>query len=79
MTERPRPFRYHAVDLDRGVVLGSYPSQAEATMAVLHEGESTDLAARERRRYAVRVESLASGETYDIPLEVVAKPEGDAG
>jgi hypothetical protein len=78
MTERPRPFRYHAVDLDRGVVLGCYPSQAEATVAVLREGESTDMGVRERRRFAVRVESIASGDTYDIPLEVVANaPEAD--
>jgi hypothetical protein len=73
MTEWPRPFRYHAVDLDRDVVLGTYPSQAEATLAVLKDGETGDLTAGARRRFAVRVESIASGETYDIPLEVAAK------
>jgi hypothetical protein len=72
MTDWPRPFRYHAVDVDRDVVLGSYPSQAEATLAVLEEGESTEMASGERRRFAVRVESIESGHVYDIPLEVTA-------
>jgi hypothetical protein len=76
MTERPRPFRYHAVDLDREVVLGTYASQPEATFAVLQEGESADMAVGERRHYAVRVESKVSGETYDIRLEVAALSGG---
>jgi hypothetical protein len=77
MTGRPRPFRYHAVDLDREVVLGTYASQPEATFAVLEEGESTDMEVGERRHFAVRVESKTSGETYDIRLEVAALAAGD--
>jgi hypothetical protein len=79
MTVRPRPFRYHAVDLDRDLVLGTYPSQAEATVAILKEGESGSLREGATRQFAVRVESIASGETYDIPLEVAGKAgESDA-
>jgi hypothetical protein len=70
MTERPRPFRYHAVELESGAVLGTYPSQHDATRAVLEAGESVSLEPGEVKVYAVRVEAIATGETYDIPLEV---------
>jgi hypothetical protein len=70
MIERKKPFRYHAVDLESGAVLGTYSSQQDATLAVLEAGESVSLDPGETKAYAVRVESIASGETYDIPLEV---------
>jgi hypothetical protein len=70
MTARPRPFRYHAVDVDLDRTIDTFESQVEATTAILHAGESITLGPGEKHAYAVRVESIASGNTYDIPLEV---------
>lgn len=65
-----RHFRYHALDVDDDRVLDSFDSQAEATDAVIRVGESIDLQPGQCHNYAVRIESLATGDTYDIPLEV---------
>jgi hypothetical protein len=70
MTARPRPFRYHAVDVDLARTIDTFDTQAEATTAILRVGESIALAPGEKHAYAVRIESIASGNTYDIPLEV---------
>jgi hypothetical protein len=70
VTARPRPFRYHAVDVDLDRTIDTFDTQAEATTAILHAGEAIALAAGEKHAYAVRIESIASGNTYDIPLEV---------
>jgi hypothetical protein len=67
-----RPFRYHAVDANNGQVLGTYGSQQEATTRILHEGESIAIGPGETRDYVVRIETIATGETYDVPLQVEA-------
>lgn len=70
MSAYRRPFRYHAVDVDLGRTIDTFESQLEATNAVLREGEAIELGPGEKHVYAVRIESIASGNTYDIPLEV---------
>lgn len=66
---QPR-FRYHAVDVDGGVTLSTFATQVDATRAVLEAGEAFSLESGQRRTYAVRIESIASGDCYDIPLVV---------
>lgn len=66
----PRRFKYHALDVDAGTLLDTFETQAEATSAIIRVGERVALAPGECRTYAVRIESLVSGDTYDIPLEV---------
>jgi hypothetical protein len=69
---QPR-FRYHAVDVDGNVTLNTFSTQVAATQAVLEAGEAIGLQPGQTRTYAVRIESIASGDCYDIPL-VVEQP-----
>lgn len=70
MSDYQRPFRYHAVDLDSDQILGTYDSQLEATNAILREGESIALKPGETHEFAVRIEAISSGHTYDVSLQV---------
>ena len=67
---RTQRFRYHAIDLETGGTLGTFGSQREATEAVLHAGNASELAPGAVHHYAVRIESIASGRIYDVPLQV---------
>jgi hypothetical protein len=70
MSHYQRPFRYHAVDLDRDLLLGTFESQLEATNAILVAGEEIHLGPGETHEFAVRIEAISSGHTYDVPLQV---------
>lgn len=78
MTEYVRPFRYHAIDVDGDRHLGTFPSQQEATHAVLRDGEAVALGPGTVRRYVVRIEAKDSGSSYDVELNVEA-PDEDKG
>ena len=67
---RTTRFRYHAMDLDAEASLGTFGSQREATEAILKAGHECELPPGGSREYAVRIESIDSGSTYDIPLSV---------
>jgi hypothetical protein len=58
------------VDVDGGVTLCTFATQVDATRAVLEAGEAFSLEPGQSRTYAVRIESIASGDCYDIPLVV---------
>jgi len=77
MTGYERPFRYHAIDADADRHIGTYPSQQEATEAVLRDGEAVALRPGTSRRYVVRIEAKESGSSYDVELNVEA-PDGDS-